>query len=437
MFIIHVGSVVNKGTHALLKSEISELEKICKNVEIHISTSDVATLRYLEPNLKVHSLLVDIPYERADLMARKGKYSRETLRYKFVALISLFLAFFQAFLSVISGMFMKMNLKPIYRPDVMKRFKDSDLIISTSDENFKEGSVFLPLNIYWKLAWWSILFSRMWDVLIAKKIFRKPIVVFPNSVGPFRTRLGRFMAKISLSNVDLILLREPDSYLLLKDLEIKTPTLITSDVVILLEADGTKTSQPLGRPAIGISPGIYAISLPSNAQREYVVAHSKVLDYLIEKYDFNVFFLPHEVSGSSYDDLRFCKAILQNMTHKDKGKIIVTEKLEEFKNCIRQLDLLVTSRMHPAVMACSDKVPAAVIVYDHKQTGFFRQLGLDSCTINIDQLTYEELLSKVEFVWNNRQNIKDQLKLEIPVLQRDVRTKIEETCVRFTPLGCK
>jgi len=430
-----VGSVVNKGTYALLKSEISELEKIYKNVEIHISTSDVETLRYLEPTLKVHSLLVDIPYERADLIARKGKYSRETLKYKFHALISLFLAFLQAFLSIISGILMKMNLKPVYRPDVMKRFKDSDLIISTSNENFKEGSLFLPLNIYWKLAWWSILFSRMWDILIAKKMFRKPIVVFPNSVGPFRTWLGRFMARISLSNVDLILLREPDSYLLLKGLKIKTPTFITSDIAMLFEAEGTKTSQPpLARPAIGISPGIYAASLPDSAQWEYVIAHSKVLDYLIEKYDINVFFLPHEVTGSSYDDLRFCNAILQNMRQKDKGKIIITKKLEEFKNYIGQLDLLVTSRMHPAVMACSDKVPTTMIVYDHKQTGFFRQLGLDSCTIDINQVTYEELLSKVEFVWNNRQNIKEQLTLEIPILQRDVRTKIKETCLRFMPL---
>jgi colanic acid/amylovoran biosynthesis protein len=431
--IIHVGSVTNKGTHALLKSEVLELRRIYENAEISVSTSDVETLKHLETNIEAFPSLVDIPYERSDLEARKYKYDRDTLRYQFHILIYTFLMFLQAFLSILSCVLVKANFKPIYRGEVIKQLKDSDLIVSTSDENFKEGSLYLPFNIYWKLACWSMLFSRMWDILIAKKLFKKPIVVFPNSVGPFRTWLGRLMARTSLNNVDLLLLREPHSYLLLKDLKIKTPTLVTSDIAIMFESHQTRFAEALPRPIVGVSPGLYAASFSSDKQWKFIIAHSEVLDYFIEKYGFNVVFLPHEVSGLKHDDLAFCKVILQNMKHRDKAKIIYAKTLEEFKNYIRQLDLLITSRMHPAVLACSDKVPTVVIFYDHKQTGLFKQLGLSCCTINVNQVSYENLLPKVEFIWNNKEKIKEQMARRVPVLQKDVRTKIKKACLGFIP----
>jgi len=435
--IIHVGSVTNKGTHALLISEVLELRRIYENAEISVSTSDVETLKHLETNLRTYPSLVDIPYERADLEARKCEYHRETFRYRFHVIIFTFLMFVQAFLSIVSCILVKANFKPIYRGEVIKQLKDSDLIISTSNENFKEGSLYLPFNIYWKLAWWSMLFSRMWDILIAKKVFKKPIVVFPNSVGPFRTWLGRLMARISLDNVDLLLLREPDSYSLLKDLKIRTPTLITSDIAITFEPHQTRFTQTLPRPTVGVSPGLYAASFSNAKQWKFIIAHAEVLDYFIEKYGFNIVFLPHEVSGLKYDDLAFCKAILQKMIYRDKAKIIYAKTLEGFKNYIRQLDLLITSRMHPAVLACSDKVPTVAIFYDHKQTGLFEQLGLSCCTINVNQVSYENLLPKVEFIWNNKEKIKEQMARRVPILQKDVRTKIEKACLGFMSSRCQ
>lgn len=436
IYILHVGSVTNKGTYALLKSDVSEIKRMFESAEIHISTSDVETLRYLEPTLQVHPLLVDIPYERADLKARKSERGRETLRYKFHVLVYVIMMVLQALLSIISSLLAKVNLRPIYRSEVIRRIRDSNLIVSASDENFKEGSMYLPFNIYWKLAGWSVLFSRMCDIVIAKKIFNKPVVVFPNSVGPFRTWLGRFMARMTLNNVDSLLLRESLSYSFLKDLKIKTPMFITSDITVLFESHQTQSNQTLPKPAVGVSPGLCAITFSANAQSKYVSAHSRVLDCLIEKYGFNVTFLPHEISGLKSDDLELCKAMLRHMIHKNKVKIIKVKTPEEYKNYLEQLDLLITSRMHPAVLACSSYVPTVGILYDHKQVGFFNQLGLSECIINVNKVSYERLLSKIELVWNNRERIKHQLLYKIPELQKDVRTKIRRIVSNFKIRTC-
>lgn len=432
--IIHVGSTTNKGTYVLLKTEILELAKLYKNAEISVSTSDIDALRQLEPDLRICPPLVDIPYERADLEVKRRNCGREGLIYKFYLFVYTLLMFLQVFFSIISSALIKVNLKPMYRSETIRHLNESDLIISTADENFKEGSLYLPFNVEWKLAWWSMLFSRMWDIIIAKKVFKKSIVVFPNSVGPFRTRLGRFMARIALNNVDFLMLREPYSCSFLRDLKVKTRTLTTSDIAILFKSNERKYIQGLLKPVIGVFPGLYAASFSEDKQREYVLAHSKVMDYMVEKYDVNIVFLPHEISGLKHDDWFFCKIILQHMTHKDKARIISAKTLDEFKAYIGELDMIISSRMHPTVLACSDNVPALVIAYDHKQTGFSNQLGLDNYTIDINQVSFEKLLLKIVLVWDNREKIRRQLALVIPVLQDDVRTEIQKVCLRFLPL---
>lgn len=433
--IIHVGSVTNKGTYALLKAEVSELKRIYGNPEISVSASDVETLRLLEPAFKVCPPLIDIPYERADSKVIRHKKGRDSWTYKFYLIACTILMALQVAVSLISSILVNANIKSLYRSETLKQFKGSDLIVSTADENFKEGSLYLPHNVKWKLAWWSMLFSRMWDIIIAKKVFKKSIVVFPNSVGPFRTKLGRFMARIALNNVDFILLRESYSHQFIEDLKIKTPTLTTSDIAILLKSSQTKFIQGLPKPVIGVSPGLYAASFSEDKQREYISAHSKVLDCVVEKYGVNIVFLPHEESGLKHDDLSFCKMVLRDMTHKDKARMMNAKPLEEFNNYLAELDLLISSRMHPAVLASSDKVPTVVIAYDHKQTGFFNQLGLDNCTIDINQVSFEKLLLKIVLVWDNREKIRRQLALVIPELQNDVRTKIQKVCLRFLPLA--
>lgn len=432
--VIHVGSTTNKGTYALLKSEILQLKKLYKNAEISVSTSDIDTLTRLEPTLNVYPPLVDIPYERADLEVTRRNRDRETKLYKFYLFAYTFFMFVQAFVSIISSVFIKLNLKPIYRSETLKKLDQADLIISTADENFKEGTLFLPFNLYWKLASWTMLFSRMWDIIIAKRIFRKNIIVFPNSVGPFRTRLGRFMARMALNNVDSILLREPFSGHFVKELKVKTPTTITCDIALLLELNQMNSSEVLSKPAIGVSPGLYALTLSEDKQEEYVLAHCKTLDYMIEKYDANIVFLPHEVSGRKGDDLSLCKIIIQKMEHKEKARILKAKTLEEFESNIAQLDLLISSRMHPMVLACSVKVPTVLIFYDHKQTSFFKQLNLGCYTVNINEVTSEKLLSTTEYAWKQKDDIKKKLELIVPALQNDVRTKIKEACLKFLPL---
>lgn len=421
--IIHVGNMANKGTQALLISDVSLIRQIVGgNVAISVSTTDIAGVKKLCLSLNgVTSPMVDIPYEKADFNAQRFGYERSSLRYKVAAIATFFYMFLQIFLSVSSAALINFGMKPLYRRENLNYIKNCDLVVTCSDETFKESSSLLPLNIYWILAWWSMLLSRTSEILVAKML-RKPVVMFPNSVGPFKTVIGRLLSKVALNYYDYILARESVSFNMVKSLGIKGGKILTFDTALVF-------SSPLissviahgGNGLVGVSAGVYSHSLSQTKIREYVEIHAKALDEFIDKYNLSVVFLPHYISGFQNDDLKISELILDEMKHSSKAEIVETSNVAEFKSLIGKMDMIISSKMHPAVLASSVYVPIVCIAYDHKQTGFFSELGLDECVIQLGEISQKILTRKIEYVWNRKHQIKRLLEKRIPTMQEHVQ----------------
>jgi polysaccharide pyruvyl transferase WcaK-like protein len=83
--------------------------------------------------------------------------------------------------------------------------------------------------------------------------------------------------------------------------------------------------------------------------------------------------------------------------------------------------MIVSSKMHPAVLGVSGFVPVLCIAYDHKQTSFFERLGMKDCLVDIRQVSQRNLASKMDYVWNQRGRLQEDLRKKIPVWQKHVR----------------
>jgi len=430
--IIHVGNMANKGTQALLISDISVIKDVVKgDIAFSVSTTDVEGVSRL--NLPLDAVLpstIDIPYERADYYAKRFGFSRESFRYKGFTMASLILMPIQIILAIICVILVKLGLKAFYRSAVLERVKGSTVVISCSDENFKEGASLLPLNIYWLITWWSMLVSRTWEILIAK-FLGKPVIMFPNSVGPFRTWMGRFLSKLALNRCDRILVREPVSYDIVESLGIKPPKILTTDTTLLFNSNSDVSLEKYSNPVIGVSSGVYSRSLSKQEVNRYILVHAKALDRAIEKYGFSIIFMPHYVSGFRSDDLGICKLVLSKMKNADKAKIVDTNNVEEFKALINGVDMVISSKMHPSVFAVSAFVPTLNVAYDHKQTGFFLSLGISDCVISVREISYKNLLSKIDYVWNKKDSLRVLLKKRVPVLQKHVKESIALAMASF------
>jgi polysaccharide pyruvyl transferase WcaK-like protein len=158
--------------------------------------------------------------------------------------------------------------------------------------------------------------------------------------------------------------------------------------------------------------------------QNYILSHAKALDKVIEKYGFSVVFLPHYVTGFALDDFEVSELIIRNMKKREKTRIINASSVDEFKHWISQMKIVVSSKMHPAVIAASVHVPFLFIAYDYKQIGFASSIGLEDCILSIRDLSYEKLFTKIEYVMRNLGLIEGLLRERVPELQKNVKDSI-------------
>lgn len=427
--LIHVGNMNNKGTQALIGSDIRVLRDLVADPSISVSTADVAGVGQLHPDLEaVLPPTVDIPYEVADRTAKTWGFGRTDYQYKLLALAALVYLPLQMVFSLCSVALTKLGVTPPYRARVFERLFACDLVVSHSDESFKETASLLPLNPFWVLTWWSMLIARTWEILVARA-FKKPVVLFPNSIGPFRTLFGRSLAKLALGNCYALLIRDATSYGIARELALgsRASLLLTYDTALLYTSDATQHNQAFeagGKPTLGVAPGVYSYSITREQVRNYVAAHAAALDDAIEQLGVHVVFLPHYISGFQHDDLAICHAIIGQMKHGPAVELIEVATVSAFKRLLDQMDVVVSSKMHPAVLAVSGHVPTVCIAYDHKQTSFFERLDMADCLLDIRAVSRRTLTAKIAYVWTDRARLAAGLAERIPTWQAHIKESI-------------
>ncbi len=433
---IHVGNMNNKGTQALFASDVALIKEVDGDADVSVSTTDIEGVNKMHLSLcRVLPPMVDLPYDRADQTSKMLGFGRNGARYKLLTVCMLVLMPIQTVLSLFSVLSGKFGFKAFYRGDVVEKVKTSDVVISHSDESFKETASSLPLTPIWAVTWWSMLFSRTLEVMVARS-FRKPVILFPNSVGPFRTWLGRSMAKLSLDSCDYLLVRDPISYGIVEKMGLKSAKILTYDTALLFNLQ-TRVPEGADLPelALGVSAGVYSNSMSKADVQNYIIAHAKALDDAIKKHGFTVVFLPHYISGFSGDDLDVSKQIIEKMRYKEQTRIIITESVPEFKALLGKMSMVITSKMHPAILTVSAFVPVLSIVYDHKQTGFFQRLDMTDCTLDIKEVSAERLVSKIESTWSQHVQLTAVLAEQIPRWQKNLRCVMKRVVFRYVNFG--
>lgn len=411
------GDIRNIGEYALLRSEVDFLNEIFDELQISVLTFYPERLRRMEPTLESYSPLIDLKIRGKDR--------------SFLLLLP-FVLFFQTMLTCISLAMLKVNLKPIYRPKVLEKFKHADIVIAGGTQAFNEGSLLQRRqSIAARATNLFVLFWGVYEVFITKKILRKPFITFPQSIGPFRSWIGKRGIQYILCNADAVLLREDYTLRLLEGIKKKAAIHIAADMAFLFK-ESAKTSRDLPRPVIGVSP-CFPHSFSQKQQEDYVKAHAKALDYMVGKYAVSIVFMPSVVGQGetekrekARDDLEVCRMIFQNMVHQNKSEMICAATPDEFVSLVEQLDMLIPTRMHPSILAATKHVPFVAIIYEHKQKGLLKKLGVESLAMDVNEVTFEKLRSRVEYVWNERTRIRHSLSLKVPMVQRQTATLVKQ-----------
>lgn len=254
----------------------------------------------------------------------------------------------------------------------------------------------------------------------------KPVAICGASIGMFKRRTIRTIAKYVLNRVDLITVRERITLEYLTTIGINGPKIyLTADHAFLLEpASNERLDEILKKegilhntPLIGIAPskiicryGFPEYDTYTDKYLKYVELMSYIVDYTIEKYNVTVVLISH-VTTPTEADYVVSKDIYLNSKHKDKIKLMGDSYLaEEYKSVIGLCNIFIGCRMHPTIASTSMCIPTVVLSYGHKFHGIIGEMmGQKDTIVDVTNMRYDDIKSKtisaIDYAYLNRYSI--------------------------------
>lgn len=322
------------------------------------------------------------------------------------------------------------RLARTFNKSIKTPYEQYDVVIDSNEDNLDEpamGSRLVITSLLYTLLEWAI--------------FRRPMATTPTDVGPFTTRRARWLARFVFNRMDILALREKVSYDYCQQLGMdKSKISLTGEAAFLLEPAAQEKVELIlqqegitkgDKPFIGFSPSslemeLFAFSKSMSSEerpRKYVELMAAMTDYLVERLDATVCFIPHVTSAGS-DDREVCYRIYEQMVNKQAVRVLRGKYLpDEIKGVIGNSDMFIGCRMHSTIASTSMGVPTVAIAYEDK---FYRiigkTLGQEEYIVDIRNPSFDELLAelklKLDSLWKNRDKVREELKERAKIAQQ-------------------
>ena len=254
----------------------------------------------------------------------------------------------------------------------------------------------------------------------------KNVIVYGASVGPW----GNYKKAVdynvkALSKYKIILCREEESIGYLKSLGL-TNVLFFPDPAFQIRGELKGESKKY--IGINLSP-LSLIELYGNINEDYIVKLATILDELYEKTSIELMFIPHVLSPEEMDnDLYFLEKIKDLMKYKEHVSIADTSKgFVGIKEYLSKCYVVASARMHCAINAIDENIPAIFLSYSQKSIGMCKYIyGDDYFLINLKNIEDDLIVKVMEILENQEQIINN-----ITIKNNEIRQYYESNIVRI------
>jgi colanic acid/amylovoran biosynthesis protein len=264
---------------------------------------------------------------------------------------------------------------------------------------------------------------------LAAKYLGKSVFLYSQSIGPVHGPSQLRMLRRALNKVDLIEPREDVSVKFLKSLDLTTPVVPTADPALLLGGTGQFPAGVAelhdGRLHVGLT--VRKWFKTEHELQSYIDAVAQTLDYLIEQYNAEVFYIPQVIAENFGDDDRVIARRVWDQSRNQDRFTVIEADLHPFEmiGFCGKLDMFIGTRMHSNIFALINHVPVVAIEYEHKTRGIMRGLGLEPLTIDIRDVTFTSLRQRVDTLLQDRVPYQNLIKQNLPAQITESRKAME------------
>lgn len=231
-------------------------------------------------------------------------------------------------------------------------------------------------------------------ILKIAKIFKKKVMLLGNGIGPIKGNIPLCITVKMLKKLDAVILRDKESFNLLDTNGLEN-IYLGSDLAFSLEYGNCQKSVIPKRIAINLRKWFY--------ERQFLEEFKKFIVYLSEA-GYEVVLIPFQ---SGNDDV-----VLRELLYSIDGeniRLLESGECEEVLSEISKSELFIGMRLHGLIFSSIVNTPFIGLSYDPKVSAFSESQEQEYFK-SIEEVTFEELISKFELSYSNRETYREKLR---------------------------
>lgn len=387
-------SIRSRGGEAMVFEACKKIKEIDEDNEISMATSNF----HYDSNFLNN---VRNPYKITTLDSASSRHSSN--RYINFGL-NLAYSLYDNVLVLLNNKLLKyLNLKLNYKNKLIKYINCTDIIIQIAGISFTEN-----FGIFSAMNWAKLMFLS--------RIMNKKYFCLPQSYGP-SGKLIKFFAKFGLNRVTHMMPRGKKSIDYLNSLNLKNKNITFVPDLAFSYDDPTelKNGQLYKKFDIDTSKKYVGVIFNTNLynwRSEVIIKlFSKVIDHLIDNFNYNVILIAHEVNEDNIIDDRFVNNLIYETCVNKMSILNITDELRanEIKSLIKLCDFTICSRFHGMISSLKMQVPPLIIGWADKYHEIMELFNLENLVMDYRDPNKDKIIKKIDFLLDNKLSIVDKI----------------------------
>ena len=247
------------------------------------------------------------------------------------------------------------------------------------------------------LIWWYIHLAKLYE----KKVF-----LYGISTAPLKNEYSQLLTKEIMAKSDIVTVRDNASKQYLKSLNINKEIIVLPDPTLGGETELTdlnflhsKDKSILNNSDhLKIALGLRSLGFLQDKGKK---VYGDIINFINNNPNYSYVFVPQSTYFED-NDIELAKEISKSIDNKIQVKIIESRYTpKELIHIYSSCDITIAIRLHSAVFSQIAETPAIAINYLPKVKAYMKDFGTLNQTININELSAQELTAKVSELKNN------------------------------------
>jgi polysaccharide pyruvyl transferase CsaB len=252
---------------------------------------------------------------------------------------------------------------------------------------------------------------------------RVPVMAYAIGAGPLNHAAAQAAVRDNLADATVVTVREKSAHRALEEAGLHREVIVTADPALLLKPEplprGVLKHEGLEgrRRLIGMSVREPGVAAPDLDEKVYHALLANAADFIVDRYDADVVFVPME---RSVLDTQHSHAVIAKMLRAQRATVLKGEYTSgQVLSWMGKFDFALGMRLHFLMFAAIQGTPFVALPYAGKVSGFLEALGLPAPPLNL--VNAGRLIAYLDESWDRRRSMRTQIAQALPALQERAR----------------